>query len=144
MPRIKLTEQKDYPFHFSVVLQPRDINYGGHLGNDSLISLLNTARAAMLRSMGMNELNLGDGRTSIIMADMAVNYKKEAFMFDELRIDTCIGEMGKNSFRIFQRVVQGETVVALAESGIITLDHADRKIAPVPESFTKAIETRRN
>lgn len=141
MPRIRLTEQKDYPFHYSVVLQPREINYGGHLGNDSLITLLNTARAAMLRSMGISELNLGDGRTSVIMADMVINYKKEAFMFEELKIDTCVGEFGKNGFRIFQRIVRGEVLIALAESGVITLDYASRKIAPVPESFTKALET---
>ena len=45
MSRIKLDEQQEYTFLYAITLQPRDINYGGHLGNDSLVALVGTAWA---------------------------------------------------------------------------------------------------
>ena len=140
MPRIKLIEQESYEFHFTTILQPRDINYGGHLGNDSLVSLLGTARVNMLFSMGVSEAHLGDGQTGVIMSDLAVNFKTETFMLDAVVIDTHIGEFSRTGFRIFHRLKKEEVLVALAETGMITFNYRERKIAPVPDVFLKTLE----
>lgn len=139
MSRIRLSEQPEYKFHHTITLQPRDINYGGHLGNDALVSLLGVARVNMLRSIGISEADLGDGRTGIIMSDLVINFRAEGFMFDELLIDTHIGELSRTGFRIFHRVTKEKTLIALAETGITTFDYASRKIAPVPETFLKTL-----
>ena len=140
MPRIKLEEQGQYEFHYPVTLYPRDINYGGHLGNDSLVSLIGNARAQMFRTAGFDEGDLGDGRTGIIMSDLVVNYKAEGFVFDELEIDTHIGELRSGGFRIFQRIAKKGTLIALTETGVATFDYVNRKIAHVPEVFKNKIE----
>ncbi|OPX98466.1 MAG: acyl-CoA thioesterase YbgC [Syntrophorhabdus sp. PtaU1.Bin002] len=140
MSRIRLSEQPEYKFHHTITLQPRDINYGGHLGNDALVSLLGVARVNMLRSIGISEADLGDGRTGIIMSDLVVNFRAEGFMFDELLIDTHIGELSRTGFRIFHRVTKEKTLIALAETGITTFDYASRKIAPVPVALLKALQ----
>ena len=140
MPRTKLIEQASYEFHFTTRLQPRDINYGGHLGNDSLVSLLGTARVNALYAMGVSEMDLGDKETGVIMSDLAVNFKAEAFMLDEVVIDTHIGEFSRTGFRMFHRVKRGEVVVALAESGAIAFNYSTRKIAPVPNTFFEMLE----
>ena len=140
MSRIKLIEQESYEFHFATRLQPRDINYGGHLGNDSLISLLGTARVNMLFSLGMSEGQLGDGQTGVIMSDLVVNFRAEAFMLDEIVVDTHIGEFSRTGFRIFHRLKKEEILVALAETGMITFNYSIRKIATVPEIFLKTLE----
>ncbi len=49
MPRAKLTEQPEYEFCYPIMLQPRDINYGGHLGVDSLVSIVGAARAYIFK-----------------------------------------------------------------------------------------------
>ena len=139
MSRIKLDEQHEYTFLYAITLQPRDINYGGHLGNDSLVALVGTARANMFRSLGLSEGDLGDGRTGIIMSDLVVNYKAEAFMFDEVVIETQVAEFRRTGFRIFHRVKKGEVLIALAETGITTFNYASRKVVPVPEAFLKAV-----
>ena len=108
-------------------LQPRDINYGGYLGNDALVSLMGTARAQMLRSMGKSESDLGDGKTSIIMTDFVINFKAEAFMFDELTVDTHIGDLSKTSFRIIYQVMRGRVIIALAETGLAAFDTITRE-----------------
>ncbi len=51
MPRAKLTEQPEYEFCYPIMLQPRDINYGGHLGVDSLVSIVGAARAYIFKSI---------------------------------------------------------------------------------------------
>lgn len=139
MSRIKLDEQHEYTFLYAITLQPRDINYGGHLGNDSLVALVGTARANMFRSLGLSEGDLGDGRTGIIMSDLVVNYKAEAFMFDEVLIETQVAEFRRTGFRIFHRVKKGAALIALAETGITTFNYASRKVVPVPEAFLKAV-----
>ncbi len=140
MPRVKLEEQPEYEFHYEIVLQVRDINYGGHLGNDALIGLLHEARLNLLHGLGCSEMNLGDGQTGIILGDLAVNYKAEGFMFDRLSLNSHIGEMGRNSFRIFHRITRNDTLIALAETGIVTFNYQDRKIVPVPEDFIQRLQ----
>ncbi len=144
MPRIKLEEQSRYEFSYPVTLYPRDINYGGHLGNDSLTSLIGSARAQMLHSMGMSENDLGDGKTGIIMADLVINFKAEAFIFDELEIDIHVGELRSSGFRLFHRVKKKGTIVALVETGMAAFDHARKKMVPVPGMFKRKTEEMQN
>ena len=139
MPRIKLEEQSMYEFTFPVTLYPRDINNGGHLGNDSLVILIGSARAQMFHSVGFAEGDLGDGKTGIIMSDLVMNYRAESFIFDELQIDTHIGEIRSGGFRIFHRVTKKGTLVALAETGVMSFDYTIHRLAHVPEVFLKAI-----
>lgn len=144
MPRVKLQEQPQYEFRYEVTLQPRDINYGGHLGNDALVTLIGEARANLLKTLGCSEGELGDGRTAIIMADLVVNYRAEAFLFDVLCIDTHVGELSRHGFRLFHRVTRDNTVIALAETGLMAFDYRQRTIAPVPDTFIRALGMRRD
>ena len=138
MPRTKLTEQPTYEFCYTITLQPRDINYGGHLGVDSLVSIIHAARAYIFKSAGMSETDLGDGRTGIIMTDVEINLKAEGFMFDNLEVFTHIGELTKNSFRFFHKISRGDSIVALAEMGFLTFDYDARKVISVPDSCRRA------
>ena len=63
MPDKKLTEVK-------VLVRISDINYGNHLGNDSLVSIIHEARILWLKSLNYTELNI-EG-TGLIMSDLAV------------------------------------------------------------------------
>jgi acyl-CoA thioester hydrolase len=139
MPRTKLTEQPHYEFCYPITLQPRDINYGGHMGVDALISIIGTARAYIFKSAGLSEINLGDDRTGIIMTDFVVNLKAEGFMFDNLEVHSNIGELTKNGFRFFHKVTRGDSVIALVETGFLAYDYVDEKIAAVQETFMNAL-----
>jgi acyl-CoA thioester hydrolase len=142
MPWIKLAEQEVYEFQSSIQVRPLDINYSGHMGNDNLISLVGTARAGLFHSLGLSELDLGDGQTGIIITDMIVNYKAEAFMFDELLIDTHIDEVAEKRFRMFHRIRRDTELIALVETGFATYNYATKKTAPVPTSFLKRLAHR--
>jgi acyl-CoA thioesterase FadM len=139
MPRVKLDEKQRYEYCYPITLQPRDINFGGHLGVDSLISIIHAARAYIFKSAGMSETDLGDGRTGIIMTDVEINLRAEGFMFDNLEVFTHIGELTKNGFRFFHKIARNDSIVALAEMGFLTFDYAARKVSPVPDSCIHAL-----
>jgi acyl-CoA thioester hydrolase len=142
MPQTKLSELEAYEFQYSLQVRPQDVNHGGHVGNDNLISLVGAARAFLFHSIGLSELDLGDGRTGIIITDMIVNYKAEAFLFDELLVDTHIDEVGHKGFRMFHRIRRGAKIIALVETGFATYNYATRKTVPVPASFRKCLAGR--
>ena len=62
MPRLKLVPRDDYPFTCDITVRTTDLNYGGHLGNDRLLSLVHEARVAFLASFELSELDLYPGR----------------------------------------------------------------------------------
>ena len=118
MDRIKLI----FPdtVHCSCQLQVRvsDVNYGGHLGHDSLISFLHEARNQLFRSMGYDELNIAG--VGIILSDLAVQYKFEAFNGDTLQIDCSLTNFKRKSVDIFYKVTNlKEQEIALAKTGIV-------------------------
>ena len=93
----------------------------------------------MLRSMGFSENDLGDGTTGIIMSDLAVNYKAEGFLFDDIAIETHIGEMQSSSLDV-PPYRPGRHIIALAETGVVVLDYTHHKIASLPDVFIKKIK----
>ena len=80
MPRVKLESQPKYEFVFETTIQKVDLNYAGHLGNDALLRMLQTARIELFQNRGYKELDLGDGKTGIIIGDLVVNHKGVVFL----------------------------------------------------------------
>lgn len=139
MPKSKLKVQEKYEFEYGKTLQVTDINYGGHLGNDALVGITHEARVNLLRTLGCSELDLGDGATGIIMADLAVNYLGEGFMFDDIKVLSHIDEISTHSFRIFHHMLKEDKTIALAETGIIAFDYNERRITEIPRAFLDSL-----
>ncbi|HOJ64326.1 MAG TPA: thioesterase family protein [Spirochaetota bacterium] len=141
MPKIKLKECENYEYQYSTRINIRDINYGGHLGNDSLVGILHEARIDLLNKMGFSELDLGDGKTGIIMSDLAVKFIKEGFLLDEIIVYSHIDEISNASFRIFHKIVRvkDNALLALAETGIVCFNYKEKAISDIPEAFLQKI-----
>ncbi len=139
MARVKLVEQEQYAFHYPVRIEPRHLSIGNHLGADNLILLASAAKADVFHSLGLSEVDLGDGVTGTITADIVVNYKAEGFLHDEIVIDTYFGAFTGHSFTAFQRIRKGGKVLAIAETGIVTFNYRSKRIARVPERFLQAL-----
>jgi acyl-CoA thioester hydrolase len=139
MPRIKLQEQPYYEFTYQITIQVGHINYSGHLGHDSIVRILHEARANMLHTLGLDELDLGDGKTGVITTETVVTFKSEAFMFETLLVESHIGEIGPDDFRVFHRITRAGKLVALAEVGLVGFDYSTRTIVPIPETVSRAL-----
>ena len=137
MPRVILKEQLDYEFEFITKIQTKDLNYGGHLGNDALLKMIQEARIDLFQKLGFKELDLGDGKTGVIIGDLVVNYKAEGFEDEELKIESHIGQITEKSLRVFHRIIKikKDILMTLAETGLIAFDYKSREITEFPEVF---------
>ncbi|MGE5847984.1 MAG: acyl-CoA thioesterase [Ignavibacteria bacterium] len=140
MPRIKIELPEKFIFKTELSIRITDINYGGHLGNDKILSLIQEARVRFLKEFGYSEMNIeGFG---IIMIDAAVEYKSEGFYGDPVLIEAGIGNIDKIGFDIFYRMQNKASgkEIALAKTGILIFDYGKRKITAVPEAFVEKLK----
>jgi acyl-CoA thioester hydrolase len=142
MARVQLEPLSFYPFATELVVRTTDLNYGGHLGNDRLLSLVHEARVAWLASHGWSELDCGG--VSLIMGDTAIVYQGEGFAGDVLRFEVAAGEPGRAGFRLFYRVTRPAdgAPIALVETGMVCFDYEARRIARLPVAVMEACQTR--
>lgn len=143
MPRIRLTPLESYPFSTDLQVRFTDLNYGGHLGNDRLLSLIQEARAGFLAHHGLSEVDFCG--VSLIQSDAAVVYRKEAFAGDILTFEVSAGEPSRSGFRLFYRVTRdpGSDLIALVETGMVCFCYISRKIAQLPEAANQIFQERR-
>jgi acyl-CoA thioester hydrolase len=138
MARIKIDLSEKFDFSTEIPVRISDINYGGHLGHDSVLSLTHEARVRLLRKYGFTEMDI-DG-SGLIISDVAIVYKSEAFYGETLKIEIAICEFSKYGCDFIYKITEKETgrEIARAKTGIVFFDYENRKVAPVPEKF-KAI-----
>jgi len=134
MARIKLKPLAHYSFIIEIKVRITDINFGGHLGNDQLLSLINEARSQFLAQHGFTELDCGGVPT--MMTDAAVLYQGESFFGDVLKFEVAAGEATAIGFRIFFKVTRTSDgkPIALAETGFVCIDYKTKKILLLPDA----------
>ena len=135
MPRIKLELPEKMLFSTEIPVRITDINYGGHLGNDSILSIVQEARVRFLNKYNYSEKNI-EG-LGIIMTDCAIVYKSESFYGDTLEIKIGLKDFFKYGCDIYYQIINKKTAkdVALIKTGIMFFDYEKRKRDRVPERF---------
>lgn len=133
MARIELHLPAALPFSTEIDVRVTDMNYGAHLGNDAMLSLIHEARWQFFRSNSMSEGDAGGAR--LVLADVAIVYKKEAFAGDRLRFDVGLFDVARVSCDLGYRAtrVADGAVVAEAKTGLVFLDPASGRPITVPE-----------
>lgn len=142
MPRVKLKFPEQQSLFFTKIpLRISDMNYGNHLGNDKVLSLVHEARVQFLHALGYTEMDIGG--CGLIMSDAIVVFKKESFYGDVLYIPIYIGEINAHSFDLFYKLVKKKDglVVPVAEvkTGMVCFDYITRKVCSLPEAFLKKL-----
>ena len=135
MARITINYPETSHFSHELSVRVTDLNIGNHLAHDKLISLLHEVRAHFFVANKMSELDVeGAG---IIMADLAVNYRAEAFFGQLLIVDIALGDFTSKGCDFFYRMrcKESGTIIAIAKTGIVFMDYASRKLVNVPQSF---------
>jgi acyl-CoA thioesterase FadM len=135
MARTRLEIPSSFPFAVEMPVRISDINYGGHLGNDAVLSLLQEARIHYLRLHGYSEKDV-DG-VGLIMTDAVILYRAEAFHGDRLRIEIAVGNCEAHGCDFYYRatnMASGKEVVR-AKTGVAFFDYERRRVAEVPPRF---------
>jgi len=135
MSRIQIDLPEYFSFSTEITLYIGHINFGGHLDNAQLLSLVSEARARFFKALGYTELDV-EG-VSIIVADAAVQYRAEAFHSEVMRVDMVAADFSAKGCDLLWRMTNKETQreVARGKTGILFFDYNARKVVPVPENF---------
>lgn len=142
MARTKL--QLPGSFAFSTLLPVRitDVNYGGHVGNDTILTLLHEARVQYLQWLGYSEMNFAGA--GLIMSDAVIEFKNELFYGNPLTAFVTADEFTRVSFDIFYRLViekdGKEQLIATAKTGMVCFDYDARKVLAVPAAAIQKIK----
>lgn len=139
MPRLKLGLPSSFPFRTEIPIRITDINYGGHLGNDSALGLIHEARVRYLHSLGYSEMNVEGG--GIIMSDAQIVFSSEGLYGDVAVVEMAIGDLEGTRCSMFYRMTDRTTgrEIARALTGIVFFDYAKKRPQPVPEAFRKKV-----
>ena len=118
-----------------------DLNYGGHVGNDRILSLVHEARMQFLQSLGYTEMNIGG--PGMIMADAGIEFKSELFYGDQVSVSVAVAHISRAGFDLcylLEKEQDGVKVtVAQAKTGMICYDYQRKKIVALPEEFRQQI-----
>ncbi|WP_143307681.1 acyl-CoA thioesterase [Chitinophaga vietnamensis] len=143
MARIKIELPAAFPFSTHIPVRIQDMNYGGHVGNDAILSILHEARVQYLKSIGTKELDHETGK-GLIIVDVAISYKSEAFHGDTFLVEVAAGDFSPFGFDLFYRITtQRESktiVVAEAKTGMICFDYHQRKVTKLPADMKASME----
>lgn len=141
MARIVFDLPPHFGFSTEIQVYIGHINHGGHLDNARLLSLVSEARVRFFAYLGHTEMNVGG--LPIVVADMLVQYRSEAFYGETLRIAMTATELGRCNFDLVWCVSEVQTgrEVARGKSGIVFMDPATRRAAPMPDAVRQQFQT---
>ncbi len=141
MARVKIVLPEHFIFTTEIKIRITDLNYGGHVGNDTVLSLAQEARMQLLQQYGFSNEGHSKYGVGIIMTDAAVEYKAEIFYGDSVLVKVAATEPGKYGFDLVYQLLSVNTQKELArvKTGILMYDYDLRKIAILPVAFQREI-----
>jgi acyl-CoA thioester hydrolase len=145
MARLTIELPPSFLFNLEIPVRVSDLNYGNHVGHDSILKLMQEARVQFYRSLGFkNELSF-DGPVGQVISDVAVVYKSESFMGDILICSIGAVDFNKYGFDLIYLLANIETQkeVARGKTGIVCFDYDKRKIATIPEILISKLNKQR-
>ncbi len=137
MARIKIDIPEKIMATYPVPIRITDINYGNHVGNDAFVGIIHEARMQWLRQYGYTELKIeGIG---LIMSDLAVEFKNEAFYGDIVEVKLGAGEISRVGFELYYQLFvkrnDKEIVLANAKTGMVCYDYYAKKVVQIPDQL---------
>jgi acyl-CoA thioesterase FadM len=139
MSRITFELPAHFVFATDMQIYISHVNQGGHLDNAQLLTLVSEARVRFFRWLGYTEGNVAG--SPIVVGDLVAQYKSEAFHGETLRVDMVPADFNRYGFDLVFRMSelsQGREV-ARGKVGVVFVNKADRKVAPVPEAFQQRL-----
>ena len=142
MSRVKIELPDSFPFSTPIKVRMSDVNYGGHVGNDAILSIMQEARLQYFRSLGYEHEGGGTEGAGIIMADAAIVYKAESFYGDELEVHVAASDFTRLGFDLVYKITRKADGrdIAHGKTGVVCFDYESRKVKPLSEDFKSRLQ----
>ena len=139
MSRIRIALPSSFSFTAKIPVRITDINYGNHVGNDALLSIIHEARMQFLTHHGFTELDCGG--VGLIMSDVGIEFKKEVFYGDVLEVNVAATDFSSIGFDLYYQLLKtDQLIVAAAKTGMICYNYSLKKITQVPAVVKEKLE----
>ena len=142
MARVKIELPEKFFFETIIPIRITDLNYGNHVGNDTILSILHEARVQYLKYYELEELDFGG--VGLIMSDVAIEFKNEIFYGERIIASVTVSEISKFSFDVYYKLEKENNdkriLVAIAKTGLVCYDYSAKKVAVVPKEVKDKLE----
>lgn len=140
MPRIKIDLPDRFIFSTEMPIYIGHINYGHHLDNALMLALVSEARVRFFKSLGYTELDV-EG-VGIVVADVAAQYRAEAFHGETMVVDMAADDFNKYGCDLVWRMSDKASgrEIARGKHGILFFDYGARKATSAPPAFLAKVQ----
>lgn len=137
MARLTIDLPETFLYTTEIPVRVSDLNYGNHVGHDSILTIMQEARVAFYRGLGFkNELSF-EGPVGQVISDAALVYKSESFLGDVLVCSIAAADFTRYGFDLLYLITNKATgkEVARGKTGIVCFDYDKRKVAGIPQAL---------
>jgi len=136
MSRVKISLPEHFNFFTVIHIRITDLNYGSHVGNDSILSIMHEARMQYLQSFGYSELDIAGA--GLIMSDAAIEFRAESFYGDVIKIYVAAADFTSVSFNLYYKLEKeteggNNKLLAVGKTGMVFFNYQTKKVIPIPE-----------
>lgn len=125
--------------HFSSELKLRitDLNYGNHMGNDTVLGLVHEFRVQFFNHFKQSELSFFE--RAIIMSDSAIQYRSQGFWNQLIHANIWFIPCSDTRFDLYYQLYSNDPIknkpkdVALIKTGQVFFDYEKQRVAPPSE-----------
>lgn len=141
MPRVEIQLPESFLFETEIPIRISDVNYGGHLGNDAVLSIAQEARVRFLSARGWGELDV-EG-VGMILVDAAVVYRAEGRHGMTLRVRLAPADVRSRGLDLVYLMTDAATgeEIARVKTGIVFFDYRARRVVSMPARFRETLGT---
>jgi acyl-CoA thioester hydrolase len=144
MSRVKIELPEKFSFQTQIPIRITDLNYGNHVGNDTILSILHEARVQYFQKFGLAELDFSG--VGLIMSDVAIEFRNEVFYGQNIIASVQAGEFSKATFDVFYKLEkdtsqQARVLVAVAKTAMVCYNYSSKKIVPIPAEAKNKLAT---
>ncbi len=132
-------KKENFNFYYPLKVSIRDINYGGHVGNDAYLSYYQEGRIAYLKHLGFSELDMGG--CGMILVKSELSYASELFHQDQLKVYCRISLLKNTSFVMDYLIEkQPDIVASYGSTVLVAFNYQERKVVKIPATFQEKVK----
>ncbi|MBA1145568.1 thioesterase family protein [Ectothiorhodospiraceae bacterium WFHF3C12] len=139
MPRVQLDLPESFTYRTEIILRVTDMNYAGHMGNDTVMALFHEARSRLLKEGGCEGQKIGG--LGLVVADAVVVYKAQAHYAEVMLVEMTARDFNKYGCDLVYRISNRDTgtEIARGKTGIVFFNYEQGRPNPVPAQFHELI-----
>jgi acyl-CoA thioester hydrolase len=129
--RIKISLPSHFFYSTNIPVRRSYINSKGHLSWASMFRVLEEANIQLWKSLDYHE------NISLITVDAGINFKRQSFLGQTLRVDIAASTFTDKSFDWIYKVTEADsgTEIARAKAGMLCYDYQKYKVVPIPKEL---------